>query len=82
MRIKRKPTPKNKVQIWSSKPSVRHGAVFHGYIMRTPLYNTEFGNWGAVQYSILGKRYWSAGGRDVTLPISVINRLKEKGELK
>ncbi len=77
MKPHRKPTPKNQIEIWSRDPS-----TYHGYIMRTPLYSTEFGNWGAVQYSILGKRYWSAGGRDVTLPISIINRLKAKGELK
>ena len=77
MRIRRKPTQKNKVEIWSRDPS-----AYHGHIIRTPLYSTEFGNWGAVQYSILGKRYWSAGGRQVTLPKAEIKKLDVRGELK
>lgn len=68
---------KNEIEIWSKDP-----VIFHGSITRTPLSHSEFGNYGAIKYSILGKKYWAVGGKDITLPISVINKLKSKGELK
>ncbi len=77
MRPYRNHNKKEKIEIWSKSPS-----IFHGTIERTPFNQREFGNWGAVQYSVLGKRYDSVGGRELTLPLDVIHKLKLKGELK
>lgn len=68
---------KEKIEIWSKSPP-----IFHGIIERTPFNQREFGNYGVVQYSVLGKRYNSVGGRELTLPLDVIQKLKIKGELK
>lgn len=55
---------------------------YHGTIQRKSTHEKEFGNYGAVEYSVLGRRYWSVGGKTLYLPPSVITKLKEKGELK
>jgi hypothetical protein len=55
---------------------------FHGTIRRKSTHEKQFGNFGAVEYSVLGKRYWSVGGQTLYLPASVIARLKDSGELK
>lgn len=75
MRHQQTPKHKDKIEIWSKDP-----VIFHGRITRTPLASSEFGNYGAVKYNILGKKYWAVGS-DITLPISVINKLKSRGEL-
>lgn len=67
---------KIQVEIWSKDPS-----AFHGYIMRSPLHQRQFGNFGAIEYSVLGKRYWSVGGKELTLPLEIIAQLKTKKEL-
>jgi hypothetical protein len=77
MRNQRHHNQKEKIEIWSKNPS-----EFHGTIERTPFNQRQFGNWGVVQYSVLGKRYDSVGGRELTLPHDVIQKLKIKGELK
>jgi hypothetical protein len=55
---------------------------FHGTIMRKSTHEREFGNSGAVEYSVLGKKYWSVGGQTLYLPKTVIEKLEAKGELK
>jgi len=55
---------------------------FAGTITRKSTHEKEFGNYGAVEYSVLGRRYWSVGGRQLYLAPSVIEKLKSKGELK
>jgi len=53
-----------------------------GTISRKSTHEKQFGNYGAVEYSVLGRRYWSVGGRELYLAPSVIEKLKIKGELK
>lgn len=54
-----------------------------GTIRRKTTHESNFGNMGAVEYSIMGKKYWIVGGeQSVSLPESVIAKLKAKGELK
>lgn len=53
-----------------------------GTISRKSTHEKQFGNYGAVEYSVLGRRYWSVGGRELYLTPSVIEKLKIKGELK
>jgi len=52
-----------------------------GTVNRTIFNQRQFGNWGAGTVSINGTRY-DVVGRDVTLPKSVISKLKSTGELK
>jgi hypothetical protein len=54
----------------------------YGYICRRPTHQKEFGNFGAIEYSVCGKRYWSVGGKQIVLPLSVIKTLQKNGELK
>jgi hypothetical protein len=54
---------------------------FVGTITRRPTHQREFGNYGAVEYSVLGRKYWSVGGQQLYLAPSVIDKLKSKGEL-
>jgi len=52
-----------------------------GTIKRTVFNESTLGNWNTGTISVLGKRY-KIIGKNVSLPKSVILKLKAKGELK
>ena len=45
---------------------------FEGTIQRWPGNQRAFGNFGAIQYSVAGKKVWSVGGRDLYLEPELI----------
>jgi len=53
---------------------------FIGTIKRKTTHQRQFGNFGAFEVSVGGKRYWGTG-RDLYLPDVAINYLKGRGEI-
>lgn len=51
-----------------------------GTIQRKSTHERQFGNFGAFEVSIGGKRYWGTG-KDLYLPDIAINYLKKKDQL-
>ncbi len=51
-----------------------------GQISRKSTHEREFGNFGAFEVSVGGKRYWGTG-KDLYLPEVAINYLKKNKEL-
>ncbi len=54
---------------------------FEGTIKRRAGNQRAFGNFGAIQYSVAGKKVWSVGGQNLYLEPDLIVKLIRKGEL-
>jgi len=64
-----------KIDVWSKNTN-----QFIGTIQRKATHERQFGNFGAFEISVGGKRYWGTG-KDVYLPDIAIEYLKTHGQI-